>query len=503
MTLSSTVREHSSSSPMMMTELLSSENVSHHFSNFSSDEKKYSHEIAKRSAARAALHLGITSMSSDALDVMGESLINFLGRLGDCVASTAECSLRTSSHCNVLDAIQGVETASNIKSNNALLEMMTPIIMDSSNNSSSSSSNGVARSNRRTNSSSWSSLAEFGYGESWNIARGTVSHRNNTVPTKNNGKDVPISLKRHQVILSGVDTDASNGRGWNAPYLDLIPIYPIRRLSNLKSKSFTLEEEASLHITKSTIDGETSSSNGTTTAPHCAEKKEDSILSNIPDNAYFQYWGSTNSNYDQKQTTEEQNKNESTSKRSASTQNEAGDNNTTTHSLSEQQQQKKVKFSTDENTVHHFNPISTALQEDRNNRPNYIPNFLPYFPPSYTYQQPPSITSSSKVSPSFISSNTAIATISKQNKNNNNILRKSLIQLHDVSPSATNSENEQSDILPLTVPSGVLSSSSEQKQSSSSQNQQNHGNAIISLTKASGSRIPRILEGSMDTVPFN
>ena len=159
--------------------------------------------------------------------------------MGDCVASTAECSLRTSSHCNVLDAIQGVETASNIKSNNALLEMMTPIIMDSSsnNNSASSSNNGsVARSNRRTNnSSSWSSLAEFGYGESWNIAtkNTTVSHRNNTVPNKSNGKEVPLSLKY---------TDASNGRGWNAPYLDLIPIYPIQRLSHLKSKSFILEE---------------------------------------------------------------------------------------------------------------------------------------------------------------------------------------------------------------------------------------------------------------------
>lgn len=44
-------------------------------------DKQYSHEIAKRSVARAALHLGITSMSSEALDVMGDALITFLERI--------------------------------------------------------------------------------------------------------------------------------------------------------------------------------------------------------------------------------------------------------------------------------------------------------------------------------------------------------------------------------------------------------------------------------------
>lgn len=41
----------------------------------------YTIEIAKRSVARAALHLGIDSMSGDTLDLFGDALICFIERV--------------------------------------------------------------------------------------------------------------------------------------------------------------------------------------------------------------------------------------------------------------------------------------------------------------------------------------------------------------------------------------------------------------------------------------
>lgn len=41
----------------------------------------YSLEIARRSVARAALNLGIDSMSGDALDGMGDVLVSFIERV--------------------------------------------------------------------------------------------------------------------------------------------------------------------------------------------------------------------------------------------------------------------------------------------------------------------------------------------------------------------------------------------------------------------------------------
>mmetsp|Transcript_15897 Transcript_15897/g.22649 ORF Transcript_15897/g.22649 Transcript_15897/m.22649 type:complete len:710 (+) Transcript_15897:283-2412(+) len=73
------------------------------------DDLEFSKEIARKSVARAALHLGVEKMGSDALDVMGDVLLSYLERLGNVMATTVEKSKRTSVHCNVLDAIHAVE----------------------------------------------------------------------------------------------------------------------------------------------------------------------------------------------------------------------------------------------------------------------------------------------------------------------------------------------------------------------------------------------------------
>ncbi|KAG7362204.1 hypothetical protein IV203_025870 [Nitzschia inconspicua] len=66
----------------------------------------YSFEIARRSVGRAALHLGITTMSESALDVLADVLLQYLSRTGKAMAHLVESSGRPSSHVNILDAFQ-------------------------------------------------------------------------------------------------------------------------------------------------------------------------------------------------------------------------------------------------------------------------------------------------------------------------------------------------------------------------------------------------------------
>ena len=52
-----------------------------------SDDDVYSTELARRSVARASLHLGIETMSADALDALGDTLIAYLERVSYPLAS--------------------------------------------------------------------------------------------------------------------------------------------------------------------------------------------------------------------------------------------------------------------------------------------------------------------------------------------------------------------------------------------------------------------------------
>lgn len=69
----------------------------------------YSFEIARRAVGRAALHLGIDSMTEQSLDVMADILLQYLGRTGRALSHLAEASRRTSMHVNVLDAFQACQ----------------------------------------------------------------------------------------------------------------------------------------------------------------------------------------------------------------------------------------------------------------------------------------------------------------------------------------------------------------------------------------------------------
>jgi hypothetical protein len=69
-------------------------------------DQVYSFEIARRSVGRAALHLGVGTMSESCLDVLADVLLQYLNRTGTALAHLVESSGRTSCHVNVLDALQ-------------------------------------------------------------------------------------------------------------------------------------------------------------------------------------------------------------------------------------------------------------------------------------------------------------------------------------------------------------------------------------------------------------
>jgi len=72
------------------------------------DDAAYCAEIARRSAARAALHLGMEGMDGEALDVLGSVLLGYMDTVGETVSSNVEASGRSSAHSNAYDALNAI-----------------------------------------------------------------------------------------------------------------------------------------------------------------------------------------------------------------------------------------------------------------------------------------------------------------------------------------------------------------------------------------------------------
>ena len=72
-------------------------------------DQVYCFEIARRAVGRAAIHLGIETMTEESLNVMADVLLAYMNRLGRTMSHLVESSGRTSAHVNILDAFQAVE----------------------------------------------------------------------------------------------------------------------------------------------------------------------------------------------------------------------------------------------------------------------------------------------------------------------------------------------------------------------------------------------------------
>lgn len=303
----------------------------------STEDDIYCHLIARRAVVRAALYLGIDCMSQEALDTLSGVLLEYLARIGTTLAMSVEASGRSSAHCNAVDALRVVELLTppccpitvNVNSGTSLTGTGPPL---SAEEGAAAVSDGYHNNNHQPDEdecnhqyhpescTTWKDLASFCFGPRWRELSSTRSHtrqpqsnstlegsdtrRTSTMkngyvanggrekPDSNNamngrGKQAGIgadtfSIDGVGVMQSGQQTYTS-GFGWNAPYPDEIPAFPICRATianphSLPEQSFhsfpthisrlyqdreDLFNTASPKATQSGLEGENSETIGT------------------------------------------------------------------------------------------------------------------------------------------------------------------------------------------------------------------------------------------------
>ena len=165
-------------------------------------DEVYCHLVARRAVARASLHLGMKEMSAETLDVLADCLLSYIQRIGQAAAFATEASGRSSAHVNVLDAIRAVETCTT-----SAVERVH------------------AEQTQQGSKANWKGLAEFLFGPDWHLEEtaGRVDpSEEQPVATGNSGKVGPSSTAGNNL-----DTDANTSKGWEAPYPEEIPVFPV------------------------------------------------------------------------------------------------------------------------------------------------------------------------------------------------------------------------------------------------------------------------------------
>lgn len=311
-----------------------------------------------------------------------------------------ESSGRPSSHTNVLDALHATEI------------MTAPSVSHANFGMAETAGRDVA---------GWESLATFAYGPRWK--------------TENRESDV-----------NGSGTDTENGDGWRAPYLDIVPSYPVRHGRGFLTSSLVPETEACLDETDADK----------------AEERIDNRADSIPDVD----WGS----FSMKATEE---KKESPEKKGVH------------FSPENERPAKKIK-----------------IQHGDASTPSFVPKFLPKYPPLHTYGTPPPrppdrspVEADETTKPSIDSSEL-------------HHVRGSLVRLSENywGSQAVEEKRNQSQISTsleqVAVPFGQIDKNGKEEEDENGGGGQEGSTPVVPgvapLNKASGSRISRILEGSMD-----
>lgn len=229
----------------------------------------YCHLVARRAVVRAALYLGVETMSQEALDTVAGALMEYLSRIGSTLAASVESSGRSSAHCSIMDAIRVVELMTP-----PCNPAMAPIpagpatsVGDDNIIGGTSNDNYYNVNHHPDSFTSWKDLAVFCFGPSW-IERGKEMRRrqeNKSDDTngslvngynKNGSKDkltsnrstggkrlnlppgsamgVTLSIDGIGVVRPGTASHESDGgrpqpmvAGWNAPYPDEIAHFPV------------------------------------------------------------------------------------------------------------------------------------------------------------------------------------------------------------------------------------------------------------------------------------
>jgi hypothetical protein len=224
----------------------------------------YSHLIARRAVARAALHLGSDSMTSESLDSLAACLIAYLERVGKTLAVSTEASGRSSAHCNVLDAVRAVELCTSA----AVQRMHRDGSDDEPGGAgvgggqqvlSSSGSGAISAPGDPQEELSWKGLAAFCFGPQWHSSSGISTMSPPSIEAGTSIQDVQsqqeqqdqlgqadeseqplvestsaaggkVGLSATSIGVTGGDPTVkvvSHSAGWSAPYPDEIPAFPV------------------------------------------------------------------------------------------------------------------------------------------------------------------------------------------------------------------------------------------------------------------------------------
>lgn len=427
----------------------------------------FSNEIARRAVARAARHIGVETMSEEALDVMADVLLVYLQRVGKTLATLVEASGRSSAHANVLDALQAVEacTAPAAKQ------------LHISNSTEEGYSNDLPieqpkLASTTTGSSSWQDLAVFLFGNNWQSQDNIT-----TAQSQAGGKVGPSALLPKM-------------GGWNAPYRDEVPAYP--DASDLCANPHPLSAAvgASLHAQIS-----------------AAEQQQEHLsqeLEKISDGAFtdmIPLWGSLAS------------RSSNTLVAATAASNAAGDKrkrddapeNPTDGRDSQNRATKKVKLNPENEKVPPPPPQQQQDQLSYDRLPLYVPIFFPPFPEPHSGLASRTVVDVDAPDAAKVLEASAASNIDK---------KAATVAVTDVRSSLVHMGMQQQPLQQQGYWGSYDTTDAQQQHAAILANvrvpqgrqlEESQGTAaavVIPLGRASGSRVSRILEGSMDAAPI-
>jgi hypothetical protein len=381
---------------------------------------------ARRAVARAGIHVGIESMSVEVLDTLADILIAYIERIGTTMAASVQASGRTSAHCHVLDALRAIETCTEAAAQRVHMGVDGSSLQQQQQSHEASSL-----------SLQWKGLAAFVLGPQWN----TITS-DSDAPTEgfSSGKVGP-SLTATTTGIPHASGKPSHPQGWNAPYPDEIPLFPIAPTSTANPHPFPEPLSEPLYTNNNnntTLNDDGTQDTTTTTA--------------TPDAIFTTDWGAS-----------------------------SGVQLATTNSTTDAA--KEVQHPAKKQKLHESHP---------DDRPPYIPLHFPLFPPTTDAlartvvdmdddTEDPVLVDSTPVAP-------AVHTHPRPVDSN---VRSALVQLDHHHHHHWGSGWDVQESATAFAPYGVPSGRSEGGTSSS----QPH---IVPLGRASISRVSRILEGSLD-----
>ena len=404
-------------------------------------EPIYSFEIARRSVGRAAFHLGIDSMSEGALDVLADILLNYLNRIGRTLSHLVEASGRTSAHANILDALQACELVASPAVERLHLRDDDDLFATA-----------AASTTKTSLSSDWQGLAAFLFGPKW-------------LEEKEEDDEAPTSERRQENGAGGkvgpsATDDPSQSKtkkaGWDAPYLD--EVLPFPEASEKCANPHPLPPYVGLSLHRA-VDQDDDKDE---------VDADDEQLDQIPDKAFASSWGSI-----LKRKADSVADNESSSTEDVTMADADG--------ATDAQPKKKVKIDDSKATTAQDEGDQRAEDDKRAEAKTqlYVP---PFYPP------PPVIKTAASQEGRRVVDIPPAPRIEREEAGSRTV-RSSLVQLGSYWGSGWDdpSNNNKTD-KNLAVPLG-RSDPSEQQGTTS---------LVVPVRSASGSRVSRILEGSLD-----